>query len=50
MLRHMTMSQAEGGIGDVAQLDNMLRALNFTQKKADGEVRRTEGVAGLLPG
>ncbi|KAG2430326.1 hypothetical protein HYH02_013803 [Chlamydomonas schloesseri] len=30
---------AEGGLGDVRQLDAMFRALGFTQKKADAEVR-----------
>jgi len=30
---------AEGGMGDVQQLDGMLRALNFSQAKADGEIR-----------
>ncbi|KAG2424201.1 hypothetical protein HXX76_014734 [Chlamydomonas incerta] len=30
---------AEGGLGDVRQLDDMFRALGFTQKKADAEVR-----------
>lgn len=30
---------AEGGVGDVRQLDALLRALGFTQAKADGEVR-----------
>jgi len=35
----LRFGQAEGGVGDVAQLDAMLRALGFTQKKADGEIR-----------
>lgn len=30
--------QAEGGMGDIAQLDNLLRALGFSQTKADAEV------------
>jgi hypothetical protein len=35
----LRFGQAEGGVGDIAQLDSMLRALGFTQKKADGEIR-----------
>lgn len=31
--------RAEGGLSDVQQLDNLLRALGFTQAKADSEVR-----------
>eukprot|EP00884_Botryococcus_braunii_P003012 jgi/Botrbrau1/12711/Bobra.67_1s0074.1 len=31
--------QAEGGMNDVIQLDNLLRTLRFSQKKADDEVR-----------
>lgn len=31
--------RAEGGLADVQQLDNLLRALKFTQAKADGQVR-----------
>ncbi|GAB4821711.1 hypothetical protein N2152v2_008757 [Parachlorella kessleri] len=31
--------RAEGGLADVQQLDVMLRALRFTQAKADGQVR-----------
>jgi hypothetical protein len=30
---------AEGGKGDIQQLDAMLRSLQFSQKKADSEVR-----------
>lgn len=30
--------QAEGGVGDVAQLDALLRALGFSQAKADDQV------------
>lgn len=36
---YLRFGQAEGGLGDVAQLDGLLRALQFTQKKADAEVR-----------
>lgn len=36
---YLRFGQAEGGVGDVAQLDQMFRALQFTQKKADGQVR-----------
>lgn len=28
-------------MGDVAQLDGLLRGLQFSQKKADGEVRQS---------
>lgn len=30
---------AEGGAGDIQQLDVMLKSLQFTQTKADSEVR-----------
>lgn len=30
---------AEGGTGDIQQLDSLLKSLQFTQKKADSEVR-----------
>lgn len=36
---YLRFGQAEGGIGDVLQLDGMFRALGFSQMKADGEVR-----------
>ncbi|KXZ55411.1 hypothetical protein GPECTOR_3g62 [Gonium pectorale] len=36
---YLRFGVAEGGLGDVQQLDGMFRALQFTQKKADGEVR-----------
>ena len=36
---YLRFGQAEGGVGDVAQLDRLMRALSFTQKKADGQVR-----------
>lgn len=36
---YLRFGKAEGGVGDVAQLDGLLRGLQFTQKKADGEVR-----------
>ncbi|KAJ9520923.1 hypothetical protein QJQ45_014081 [Haematococcus lacustris] len=35
----LRFGEAEGGVGDVAQLDRMMRALGFTQAKADGQVR-----------
>lgn len=30
---------AEGGLADIQQLDNLLKSLSFTQKKADSQVR-----------
>jgi hypothetical protein len=36
--RRCRFGKAEGGVGDVAQLDALLRGLQFSQKKADGEV------------
>lgn len=36
---YLRFGQAEGGVGDVAMLDQLFRRLQFTQKKADGEVR-----------
>uniref|UniRef100_A0A7R9V3J0 Uncharacterized protein n=1 Tax=Chlamydomonas euryale TaxID=1486919 RepID=A0A7R9V3J0_9CHLO len=36
---YLAFGQAEGGIGDILQLDGMFRALSFSQLKADGEVR-----------
>ncbi|CAG9463167.1 unnamed protein product [Pedinophyceae sp. YPF-701] len=36
---YMYFGRAEGGIADVQQLDGLMRALGFSQKKADGEVR-----------
>ncbi|WIA23341.1 hypothetical protein OEZ85_000105 [Tetradesmus obliquus] len=46
---YLRFGQAEGGVGDVAQLDQLLRALQFTQKKADGQVRwAVLNVAALL--
>lgn len=36
---YLRFDVAEGGLGDVQQLDAMFRALRFTQKKADAEVR-----------
>jgi hypothetical protein len=35
---HALHLQAEGGRGDIAQLDALLRALGFTQSKADDQV------------
>lgn len=31
--------RAEGGLSDIMQLDNLMRALGFTQAKADDQVR-----------
>lgn len=46
---YLRFGQAEGGVGDVAQLDRMFSALSFTQKKADGQVRwAVLNVAALL--
>jgi hypothetical protein len=36
---YLQFGVAEGGMGDVQQLDGLLRALNFSQAKADGEIR-----------
>lgn len=36
---YIKFGTAEGGMGDIAQLDAMLKGLQFSQKKADGEVR-----------
>mmetsp|Transcript_13480 Transcript_13480/g.25925 ORF Transcript_13480/g.25925 Transcript_13480/m.25925 type:complete len:390 (+) Transcript_13480:69-1238(+) len=36
---YLLYGQAEGGVSDVAQLDKLMRALNFSQKKADSQVR-----------
>mmetsp|Transcript_18401 Transcript_18401/g.51580 ORF Transcript_18401/g.51580 Transcript_18401/m.51580 type:complete len:357 (-) Transcript_18401:378-1448(-) len=36
---YLRFEQAEGGLGDILQLDVMLKALGFSQMKADSEVR-----------
>jgi hypothetical protein len=36
---YLSFGQAEGGVGDVAQLDALFRALGFTQLKAGAQVR-----------
>ncbi|CAL8469356.1 g8897 [Coccomyxa elongata] len=36
---YIKYGQAEGGLNDIQQLDGFLRALQFTQKKADGQIR-----------
>lgn len=36
---YLRYGRAEGGLGDVRALDALMRALRFTQAKADGEVR-----------
>ena len=36
---YLKFGYAEGGTGDIQQLDVMLKSLQFTQKKADSEVR-----------
>ncbi|KAL3159816.1 hypothetical protein ABBQ38_010220 [Trebouxia sp. C0009 RCD-2024] len=36
---YLKFGRAEGGLGDVQQLDSLLRAIGFTQKKTDGEIR-----------
>uniref|UniRef100_A0A061RPP9 Stress regulated protein n=1 Tax=Tetraselmis sp. GSL018 TaxID=582737 RepID=A0A061RPP9_9CHLO len=36
---YLQFGVAEGGIGDVQQLDGLLKALKFTQAKADDEIR-----------
>ena len=35
----MKYGYAEGGTGDIQQLDSLLKSLQFTQKKADSEIR-----------
>lgn len=35
----LTYGIAEGGLADIQQLDSLLKGLNFTQKKADSQVR-----------
>ena len=35
----MRFGRAEGGLADINQLDNLMRGLGFTQKKADDQVR-----------
>lgn len=39
MWESLNFRHAEGGLSDVQQLDRLLNALGFTQKKADSEVR-----------
>ncbi|KAK9869040.1 hypothetical protein WJX84_005555 [Apatococcus fuscideae] len=36
---YVLFGQSEGGLNDVQQLDGLLRALQFTQKKADAQIR-----------
>jgi hypothetical protein len=38
-MEYIAFGFSEGGVSDVRQLDGMLRALAFTQKKSDSEVR-----------
>ena len=38
-MEYVAYGFAEGGVADVRQLDGMLRALAFSQKKSDSEVR-----------
>ena len=38
-MEYVAYGFAEGGVADVQQLDGMLRALAFSQKKSDSEVR-----------
>lgn len=38
-MEYVEFGFAEGGVSDVRQLDGMLRALDFSQKKSDSEVR-----------
>jgi hypothetical protein len=38
-MEYIIFGFAEGGLSDVQQLDGLLRALAFTQKKSDSEVR-----------
>jgi len=36
---YLRFGQAEGGLSDIGQLDQLMRALQFTQKKSDAQVR-----------
>jgi hypothetical protein len=46
---YLSYGQAEGGVGDVAQLDQLFNALGFTQRKAAAQVRwAVLSVAALL--
>lgn len=36
---YLRFGSAEGGMGDVLQLDRLLRGIGFTQRKADDQVR-----------
>lgn len=36
---YLLFGLAEGGIADIKQLDNLLKSLSFTQKKADSQIR-----------
>eukprot|EP00240_Pyramimonas_obovata_P005931 CAMPEP_0118935528 /NCGR_PEP_ID=MMETSP1169-20130426/15691_1 /TAXON_ID=36882 /ORGANISM="Pyramimonas obovata, Strain CCMP722" /LENGTH=327 /DNA_ID=CAMNT_0006878577 /DNA_START=241 /DNA_END=1224 /DNA_ORIENTATION=+ len=38
-IEYLKFGQAEGGMSDVSQLDQLMRGLGFTQKKADDQVR-----------
>jgi hypothetical protein len=45
---YLRFEQAEGGLGDIMQLDVMLKALGFSQTKADSEVCSLFRLAWLL--
>eukprot|EP00898_Chlorokybus_atmophyticus_P004346 jgi/Chlat1/4912/Chrsp31S04784 len=36
---YINFERSEGGLGDIQQLDQLMRALQFSQKKADSQVR-----------
>ena len=39
---YIVYGQAEGGLSDVSQLDQLMRALQFSQKKADDQVSESQ--------
>ena len=36
---YVTLGKSEGGLNDIRQLDGLLKALGFSQQKADGQIR-----------
>ena len=38
-MEYLAFGRAEGGLADIQQLDALLQALGFTQKRADSQVR-----------
>jgi hypothetical protein len=45
---YVVFGQAEGGAADLAQLDSLLKVLNFSQKKADGQIRYARSMTTVL--